>query len=184
LQAKQVLTADLPLSSKPDNRNKRYRIADPYLRFWLALLERAIPLTERGRGDLALERVERSWTTWRGRAVEPLVRESLLRLLPDDDWPGVEAVGGWWNRQNKPEIDLVGADREPVAGQVHFLGSVKWLDTQPFGRREYNALVRDMLAVPGATVGTPLVAVSRSGVTDGLPLASHWGPEDLVQAWR
>jgi hypothetical protein len=32
----------------------------------------------------ALERIERSWTTWRGRAIEPVVRESLLRLLPDD----------------------------------------------------------------------------------------------------
>ncbi|MEU6081497.1 hypothetical protein [Streptomyces sp. NPDC047108] len=67
------------MSVKPDTKNKRYRIADPYLRFWLAFLVRAIPLVERGRGDVALERFERSWTTWRGRAVEPVVRASLLR---------------------------------------------------------------------------------------------------------
>lgn len=184
LLAKRVLAADLPLSVKADSKNKRYRIADPYLRFWLAFLQRGIPLIERGRGDLALERIERSWTTWRGRAVEPVVRESLLRLLPDERWPQTEAVGGWWNRQNNPEIDLIGADREPVAGQVHFIGSVKWLESQPFGRREYDALVRDMLAVPGAEPGTALVAVSRCGVEDDLPLAAHWGPEDLVRAWR
>lgn len=184
LQAKRVLAADLPLSVKPDGKNKRYRIADPYLRFWLAFLARAIPLIERGRGDLALERIERSWPTWRGRAVEPLVRESLLRLMPDGQWPGTEAVGGWWNRQNNPEIDLVGADRGPVARQVSFVGSVKWLETQPFGRHDYDALVRDMLAVPGAAPDTPLVAVSRRGVADGLPLAAHWGPEDLVRAWQ
>ncbi|MFD3756638.1 ATP-binding protein [Streptomyces sp. NPDC058622] len=184
LLAKRVLAADLPLSVKADSKNKRYRIADPYLRFWLAFLQRGIPLIERGRGDLALERIERSWTTWRGRAVEPVVRESLLRLLPDEMWPQTEAVGGWWNRRNNPEIDLIGADREPVAGQVHFIGSVKWLESQPFGRREYDALVRDMLAVPGAEPGTALVAVSRCGVEDGLPLAAHWGPEDLVGAWR
>ncbi|MFJ3840147.1 ATP-binding protein [Streptomyces sp. NPDC090054] len=184
LLAKRVLAADLPLSVKADSKNKRYRIADPYLRFWLAFLQRGIPLIERGRGDLALERIERSWTTWRGRAVEPVVRESLLRLLPDEMWPQTEAVGGWWNRQNNPEIGLIGADREPVAGQVHFIGSVKWLESQPFGRREYDALVRDMLAVPGAEPGTALVAVSRCGVEDGLPLAAHWGPEDLVRAWR
>ncbi|MEU9878279.1 ATP-binding protein [Streptomyces phaeochromogenes] len=184
LQAKRVLAADLPLSAKSDSKNKRYRIADPYLRFWLAFLARAIPFIERGRGDLALERIERSWTTWRGRAVEPLVRESLLRLMPSDEWPGTEAIGGWWNRQNNPEIDLVGADREPVARQVHFVGSVKWLETQSFGRHDYDALVRDMLAVPGTTSDTPLVAVSRCGVSDGLPLAAHWGPEDLVRAWR
>jgi hypothetical protein len=121
--------------------------------------------------------------TWRGRAVEPLIRESLLRLLPDDVWPETEAVGGWWNRQNNPEIDLIGTDREPVARQVHFVGSVKWLETQPFGRHEYEALVRDVLAVPGATSVTPLVAVSRC-VVDGLPPAAHWGPEDLVRAWQ
>ncbi|WP_433891078.1 ATP-binding protein [Streptomyces sp. CA-111067] len=183
LQAKRILAADLPLAAKPDSKNKRYRIADPYLRFWLALLNRAIPLIERGRGDVALKRIERSWPSWRGRAVGPLIRESLLRLLPDDEWPDVEAVGGWWNRQNKPEIDLVGADREPVARQVHFVGSVKWLEAAPFGRHEYEALVRDVLAVPGAEPGTPLVAVSRAGVVEGLPLTAHWGPEDLVRAW-
>lgn len=50
-------------------------------------------LIERGRGDLALERIEWSWTTWRGRAVEPLVRESSLRLMPGDEWPATEATG-------------------------------------------------------------------------------------------
>lgn len=184
LQAKRVIATDLPLSVKPDSKNKRYRIADPYLRFWLAFVQRGIPLIERGRGDLALERIERSWTTWRGRAVEPLIRASLERLLPDDRWPATEAVGGWWNRQNNPEVDLVGAGREPVAGTVHFLGSIKWLEDRPFGRHEYDVLARDMLAVPGVGPDTPLVAVSRSGVTSSLPLAAHWGPEDLVEAWR
>lgn len=184
LQAKRVLAAELPLSAKPDTKNKRYRVADHYLRFWLTFLLRTIPLIERGRGDLALERIERSWTTWRGRAVEPIVREALLRLLPDANWPETEAIGGWWNRQNSPEIDLVGADRRPVATKVHFVGSVKWLETQPFGPREYDALVRDALAVPGTTMDTPLVAVSRCGVTVDLPLAAHWGPDDLVRAWQ
>ncbi|MFC7331123.1 ATP-binding protein [Marinactinospora rubrisoli] len=184
LLAKRVLAADLPLSTKADSKNKRYRIADPYLRFWLAFLQRGIPLIERGRGDLALERIESSWSSWRGRAVEPVIRESLLRSLPDERWPETEAIGGWWNRQNKPEIDLIGADRQPIAGQVHFVGSIKWLDTQPFGPREYEALVRDKLAVPGAEPATPLVAVSRCGVTPDVPLAAHWGPEDLVRAWQ
>jgi AAA+ ATPase superfamily predicted ATPase len=184
LLAKRVIAVDLPLSTKPDSRNKRYRIADTYLRFWLAFFPRGVQLIERGRGDLALDRIERAWTSWRGRAVEPLIRESVLRLLPDSGWAETEAVGGWWNRQNNPEVDLVGADREPVATAVHFVGSVKWLENKHFGRREYDALVRDMHAVPGVTSDTPLVAVSRNGVTDDLPLAARWGPDDLVRAWR
>ncbi|MEU8898260.1 DUF234 domain-containing protein [Nocardia sp. NPDC048505] len=184
LQAKRIVATDLPLSTKSDSKNKRYRIADSYLRFWLAFLQRGIPLIERGRGDLALERIERSWTTWRGRAVEPVIREALLRLLPDDRWPETEAVGGWWNRQNNPELDLIGADREPVAGAVHFVGSIKWLEDRPFDRHDYDALARGVLAVPGTEFDTPLVAVSRSGVQGELPLASCWGPEDLLRAWQ
>ncbi|MFF4127637.1 ATP-binding protein [Microbispora rosea] len=184
LIGKRVLAVDTPLSTKPDTKNKRYRIADPYLRFWLAFLDRGIPLVERGRGERVLATIERSWTSWRGRAVEPVVRQALSRLLPDDRWPETDAIGGWWNRQNNPEIDLVGADREPVARHVQFLGSIKWLENGSFGRHEYESLVRDMLAVPGAETGTPLVAVSRSGVDDGLPLAAHWGPEDLLAAWH
>ncbi|GGM27031.1 MULTISPECIES: ATP-binding protein [Micromonospora] len=184
LQEKRILAVDVPLSTKPDSKNKRYRITDPYLRFWLAFLRRGVPFAERGRADLALQLIERSWTAWRGRAVEPLVRESLLRLLPDSGWSEAEVVGGWWNRQNNPEIDLVGADRAPVAAKVHFVGSVKWLANRPFDRHDYDALVRDVLAVTGATPDTPLVAVSRAGVTPGLPLAAHWGPDDLVDAWQ
>ncbi|WP_398956555.1 hypothetical protein [Streptomyces sp. GC420] len=41
---------------------------------------------------------------------------------------------------------------------------------------------RDVPAVPGAGPDTPLVAVSRSGVSGDLPLTADWGPEDLVRA--
>ncbi len=112
------------------------------------------------------------------------MRESLARLLPDDRWPDTEAVGGWWNRQNNPEIDLIGADRAPTAKHIQFVGSIKWLENHPFGRRDYDALIRCATTVPGATPETPLVAVSRSGVAGDLPLAASWGPEDLVHAWH
>ena len=68
---------------------------------------------DRGRGGLALQRVTDSYTGWRGRAIEPVVRDALERLLPDTCWPEVRAVGGWWPRTNVPEIDLVGANARP-----------------------------------------------------------------------
>jgi AAA+ ATPase superfamily predicted ATPase len=183
LQAKHVVASELPLGTVSDAKNRRYRIADPYLRFWLAFGPRVVPLAERGRGDVALDLLERSWTSWRGRAVEPLVRASLERLLPNDAWPEVFAVGGWWNRQNNPEIDLVGADQAPVARRVACLGSIKWHDNQDFRRRDYEALVRAAAVLPDAA-DVPLVAVARSGVDKDLPLAATWGPDDLVNAWR
>ena len=177
-----ALASDLPLSTAPDTKNRRYRIADPYLRFWLAFGPMAVPLADRGLGHLAYQRVEASWSSWRGRAVEPLVRESLQRLLMAQRGEAV-AIGGWWNRQNNPEIDLVVADKAPVARRVHWLGSVKWHDSAPFDRHDFDALVRGAPVVPGAT-GAGLVAVSRTGVVPGLPLHRVWGPDDLVATWR
>ncbi len=65
---------------------------------------------ERMRGDLALGRIKEQWTSCRGRAIEPLVRESLARLLPDGRLPAAPAIGGYRTRSNDVEIDLVGAD--------------------------------------------------------------------------
>ncbi|MEU7000253.1 DUF234 domain-containing protein [Nonomuraea sp. NPDC046570] len=183
LVGKGVVSAELPLSTKADTRNKRYRVADPYLRFWLTFLRRAIADSERGRPDLALRRIERSWSAWRGRAVEPIIRETLARALPDDRWPDTEEIGGWWNRQNNPEIDLVGADKGPVAGQIHFVGSIKWFDNRLFDRHDYDQLVKDGSFVPGATPETPRIAISRAGFESGVPVDQCWGPEELLGVW-
>ena len=182
LRRKHVVAADQPLSTRLDAKNKRYRIEDTYLRFWLGFLEQAVGYVERGRGDVAIRRIERDWSAWRGRAVEPIVRASLQRLLPDEVWPEAVEIGGWWNRQNNPEIDLVGAPDAPVAKSIEFVGSIKWHEARPFTADEFGELARSATAVPGVNESTPLVAVSRSGFDAGLPLAAAWTPEDLVNA--
>jgi hypothetical protein len=49
-----------------------------------------------GRSDLA--RLRENWTSWRGRAVEPLIREALARMCPDSQLLAAPAVGGYWTR--------------------------------------------------------------------------------------
>ncbi|MGI8330066.1 hypothetical protein ACRYCC_08865 [Actinomadura scrupuli] len=92
-------------------------------------------------------------------------------------------VGGWWNRTNNPEVDLIGADRQAPAGRVGLVGSIKWLENTPFGNRDLGVLARDARVVPGVTdESTALIAVSRSGfATDGLH--AKVGPEELMDAW-
>jgi hypothetical protein len=97
-------------------------VADTDLRFWLAFLGPHVAEIERARGDLVLHRIGAAWASWRGRAVEPVVREGLRRLREDRLPGGTGAVGGYWTRTNDPEIDLVGADREPVAHRITFVG--------------------------------------------------------------
>ena len=110
LVAKRIVAGELPISTRP-SKERRYRVADPYLRFWLRFVGPYLPEVERLRGDLTVLRIRDGWTAWRGRAVEPLLRQSLARLLPHGTLPAVPAVGGYWNRSNSIEIDIVGADR-------------------------------------------------------------------------
>lgn len=183
LEAKRVVGVDVPLSAKSGERDKRYRLADPYLRFYLAFLQKGLPLVERGRGDLLLLAIERSWGAWRGRAVEPVIHDALLRIAPDLGFPEVAAVGAWWNRLNNPEIDIVGKNDGRHA-DIAFAGSIKWHETQPFDLREYSTLLRDVHSVPGVSGQTRLLAVTRTGdAADGVPIRCL-GSAELLTAWR
>ncbi|GIF22841.1 ATPase [Paractinoplanes tereljensis] len=183
---KQVLATDHPLSTS-SGKPALYRIADSNLRLYLAILRDVHNLTRRGRADAGFTLFQNRWSSWRGRAVEPLIRASLEQAaitgaLP---WPDAQVVGGWWNRQFNPEIDLVGADRAPVASRIHFCGSLKWLGT-PFDAHDLRQLQEGARLVPGFDEsGTGLIAVSRSGVD--LPAGAVdvvWGPSEVVSAWR
>lgn len=180
LVSKRVVDAATPLSTRP-SRETRYSVADPHLRFWLPFLGPYLPEVERGRGDLVLARIHASWRAWRGRAIEPVIREALRRL-PEQLPPGTDAIGGYWTRSNHPEVDLIGADRAPTADTITLVGSIKWLDGRPFDTRDLGELVHHRTQVPGAADDTELLAVSRTGATiEGVRLFT---PEDLLAGWR
>lgn len=182
LAAKRVIAIDTPLSARSAEREKRYRVADPYLRFYLAFLRKGLPLVERGRGDLVLASIDRSWGPWRGRAVEPVIREALLRISPDLGFPEVAAIGAWWNRQHNPEIDIV-AKSSARGAPIAFAGSVKWHETRGFGRREHADLIRDVRHVPGVDDETALLAVTRTGTADDDVPVRCLGAAALLRAW-
>ncbi|NUR59646.1 MAG: ATP-binding protein [Catenulispora sp.] len=180
LVEKRMVAAELPISMRP-SKERRYRITDPYLRFWFAFLGPHLAEIDRMRSDLTLDRIRGGWRSWRGRAVEPLVRDSLARLLPAAGLPAAPAVGGFWTRSNDVEIDIVGADREPIARRLLFLGSIKWLEASPLDQRDLIALQKQRARLTGEPV--PLVGVSRSGVT-ATGLDATFGPDDLLEPWR
>jgi hypothetical protein len=94
-------------------------------------------------------------------------------------------VGAWWNRAFEPEIDLVGADRAPVARKLWYVGSVKWLD-RPFGGPDLAVLQRNAPQVPGFDPDqTALIGISRTGFTDSATttLALCRLPEDIISAF-
>ncbi|MFJ5121563.1 ATP-binding protein [Kitasatospora sp. NPDC088548] len=188
VEEKHVLAMEEPVSTRP-GKPALYRIADSNLRLYLAVLRSAQDQVRRGRPEAAFRVVERRWATWRGRAVEPLVRQSLELAAADGalPWSQVEAVGGWWNRQFDPEVDLVGTDRSPVAQQIFFVGSTKWL-LSPFDRHDLTDLTRAAPQIPGfSSHSSGLVVASLSGITTDVDkglVDLIWGPDQLIDAWR
>ena len=186
LHDKHAITFDQPLATRPGNGGKLYRVADSYLRLYLGMLAAAHEEVKRDRHEQALQMIKRRWESWRGRAIEPVVREALARASTSDEfpWPESVEVGGWWPRSVDLEVDLVGADRRPVARKVFYTGSIKWLGT-PFDGHDLHSLRKSAGAVPGASedeCGT--VVVSRSGVADGVAADLVWGPENILAAWE
>ncbi|MGH3389089.1 MAG: AAA family ATPase [Actinomadura sp.] len=188
VREKQVLAIDEPLSARP-GKPALYRVADSNLRLYLGMLRVVHEQARRGHPEAGFRVVERRWATWRGRAVEPLVRQSLEFAALSDGlpWPEVEAVGGWWNRRFDPEVDLVGADRAPVAGKIFFAGSIKWL-ASPFDAHDLAAMRRTVTQVPGydpAVTGTVVCSLSGLGPDiDQRSIDLLWTPQNVIQAWR
>ncbi|MEV6301640.1 ATP-binding protein [Actinoplanes sp. NPDC051861] len=185
VEEKRILAVDKPLSTRP-SKLARYRIADSNLRLYLAVLRDVHQLVLRDRMAAARSVLDGRWSTWRGNAVEPLVRDALAIAAGAGElpWSDTWEVGGWWNRQANPEIDLVGADRVPIASRIAFAGSIKWQDG-PFDRHHLDDLRGSAPLIPGFEPGSSgLVVVSRSGAQ--LPAGAVdlvWGPDDVVRAW-
>lgn len=184
---KRVLAIDEPLSAQ-SSKPALYRVADSNLRLYLAMLRTVQEQARRGRAKAAFRVIERRWTSWRGRAVEPLIREALELAALDGvlPWAEVQKVGGWWNRQFNPEVDLVGVDRAPVAQQIFFAGSIKWLQ-RPFDAEDLARSLASASQVPGFQAGrSGHVVVSLTGIDadiDKTKIDVMWGPDDIVSAY-
>lgn len=177
---KRVLIAQRPLSAKR-SREVQYYVSDGYLRFWLRFIAPGMEQVMRGRGDLVADEMAAEWPRWRGSAIEPLVRASIARMLPDRRFGSIRHVGAYWSRTGDIEVDLVGGDRPVAPATVGFIGSVKWRESAPFGRADLRALAAAADQLPGGT-SVPLVGVSRSGFsTDELDVAL--AAEDVFHAW-
>lgn len=178
---KGIIAVDLPAGER-NSRLRRYRIADSYLRFWFRFIAPQLNYIEVGRPDIAIKAFHESWSTWRGKAIEPLLRQAFLRLARSLDPPlgDITSVAGWWNRQNH-EYDLVGTSAKvtlPIA-----VGSIKWRVNRPFDRHDVNELAQARSVIPGAS-NSKLVALTATGTTSNLDLDLVLDAPALLEAWQ
>ena len=181
VEHKRIVTAAQPLSARP-SKETRYVVADPYVRFWLRFIGPGLEEIERGRGDVVVERIRRDWSAYRGRAVEPLVREAIQRILPDERFGDARSVGGYWTRTNDVEVDVVGTPARPPAKRVSFVGSIKWRERAAFDRDDLAALIAQRSRVPGVDERTLLIAVTRAG-SKARDVDLTLTPDDVLRAW-
>jgi hypothetical protein len=180
-----VVEGRVPLSTGK-SRDTRYEIVDPYLRFFMRFVDRHLGEIERGRGRVAVSAIMSDWPTYRGRAIEHLVREGIDELLPDERFGEALVTGSFWTTDHQTEVDLIGADRrESPAKRLSFIGSVKWRENKLLTLTDLNALTGVATRVPGATANTLKVGVSRSGVEGRAAGAFDvvLGPDELLKAW-
>lgn len=175
---KGLIERERPAWAAAPSRLRRYRISDPYLRFWFRYLEKQTDLIARGRSDLAIGAFDRDWSSWRGRSIEPVVRQSLLRLATTDArLGGVESVRPWWLRDNRVEVDVVAATRS----RTLMVGTVKWR-TDGVTERDLSQLRADRALVPHATDAF-LAAISPTGkAPKGADIV--YSAADLLAAWK
>jgi hypothetical protein len=127
-----------------------------------------------------------SFADYAGRAVEPIIRSGIERRIAGGDprFGGARIVGGFWTRDNQVEVDLVGADREsPPVKSVDFVGSIKWRVARPLDGHDVADLERATSRIVGATPGTTVVGVSRTGFAGISRRIVEVSPEEILEAF-
>jgi len=182
---KRVVEARRPLSTAT-SRDSRYEIVEPYLRFFMRFVDRYRGEIERGRGRIVTKTILDGWWTYRGKAVEALIRQALDEMIPDPRFGDADAVGAYWTADNRVEVDLVGADRrDPPAKKVSFIGTIKWRENKPLTMVDYNRLNASKAAIAGAAPAVGTVGVARSGADERAFAAFDvvLGPDEILAAW-
>lgn len=182
LVATGLLAAERPLSLRP-SREARYRIDDPYLRFWLQTIAPHREDIARGHVDAVLADAKVQWQGWRAAAMHLISRQAMGRLARAGKLPGTGAVGGFWNRFEDVRVDLVGTDAADDPTTVTFVGSFTWEAGMAFDHYDLASLIAVRDRVPGVTAATPLVAVTLGGSAVGDAVAAVLGPDELISAW-
>jgi AAA+ ATPase superfamily predicted ATPase len=145
-------------------RHGHWQISDPYFRFWFRRVAPNRSRLDRGEAlDAVWEQVSADLDTYTGRVFEDVCRRWLGRYAELDAARSASAIGAWWSRDGRHEIDVACVDRH----QYTLLGSCKW-SRRLVGEDALDALLTSRDAVAGRTANAQLVLFARRGFTRSL----------------
>lgn len=112
-----LIDRQFPILEEVSARRARYRIADPYLRFWLTFVDtiRMTDLAAYHHWDKLVQLCEDGLPQFLGKSLERWFIESTLEKGQ------YTPVGGWWDNKGQHEIDLVAIDetnKEIIFGEA------------------------------------------------------------------
>ena len=138
-----IIEKEIPITEKDPPKSKlgRYRIKDPFIKFWFYYVYRNYSSLEIGRIDYVMSELKKSFNQrFVSYAFENYVKETILE--DPERYLGFEPlkIGRWWS--NKEEIDLIAFNDTHMA----FI-ECKWLN-KVVGYDVYSNLQRKSLLVP------------------------------------
>ncbi|HEX6684315.1 MAG TPA: ATP-binding protein [Candidatus Limnocylindrales bacterium] len=148
----------LPVTDDPRARTGRttYRIADNFLAFWLAVVERNLQDIDFGLSGEAAKAINRRIDDFMGSRYEEAFRDYLRRT-------DGHRVGPYWTRGGaQVEIDAVMLDTDEVAIAV---GECKW-QQKVSGAELRTKLLRAARVLPNVLVEPEVIVCARDEVTE------------------
>ena len=100
------------LALKEKSKNSRYRLKDPFIRFWFRYLIKYGRFLELEAYDMLMEIIQKDLSVLEGLVFEELVKKTLILLNRRCKWEfSFDEIGRYWERKGN-EIDLVAVNRK------------------------------------------------------------------------
>lgn len=135
-----LLDREVPATERHPERSRRsrYRVTDPYLRFYHRFLAPNLPLLLRGSYRAVWNTIEQHWRAFVGTyTFEELCREWVYVAAEIGELPFLpQRVGSHWSKTE--QIDLVAINWDAA---VVLFGECKWKRTSVFGLAEAQKLL-------------------------------------------
>jgi hypothetical protein len=151
----------MPVTPGARRRRGFWQISDPFFHFWFRRVQPNRSRLDRDEAiDAVWEQVAADLDTYVGRIFEDVCRRWLGRYSEVEEARNSSAIGAWWSRDGRHEIDVACADRR----QYTLLGSCKW-SRQAVDEDALQALLSSRDAIESRTADARLALFARRGFT-------------------